>query len=146
MSRFTTRTERAEHDDRSLGELAGDLSAQANHLVQQEISLAKLEMRQIATRLMKDGALLIAGVAVAWLAVLALCGAIAAALTALFALAVDLAVAVWLGPLVTAVLLGIVATALIVVGRNRLKQEKVQPEQTKESLREDAQWLKRQFQ
>lgn len=147
MSRFnTTRMEHAEADPRSLGDLFSDLSAQSRDLIQQEINLAKVEMRQIARRVMKDSTLLIAGGVVAVLAVLVLTAALTAAITMLLALVVDLGVAVWLGPLITAVLLGAVAAGLIVAGRQRLKQAKVQPEQTQESLREDVQWLKRQFQ
>ena len=44
--------------------------------------------------------------------------------------------------LLTAVILGIVAAVLFVVGRNRLKQVNPKPEQTVETLKEDVQWAK----
>ncbi len=76
----------------------------------------------------KDSTLLIAGAVVALLAAMALTGALAAGLTVLIALAVDMALAVWLGPLATAVLLGCVAGALFLAGRRRLQKAKLQPE------------------
>jgi Putative Actinobacterial Holin-X, holin superfamily III len=44
--------------------------------------------------------------------------------------------------LLTAVLLGIIAAVLFVIGRNRLKQVNPTPEQTIETLKEDVQWAK----
>ena len=154
MSRFNTetryqaetRTRWPDTDPRTIGELLHDLRDQASHLFQQEMELAKVEARRIVREVIKDSTLLVVGLIVGLLAAMALTGALAAGLTVLFALVVDLEFAVWLGPLATAVLLGCVAGALILAGRQRLKKAQLQPEQTKQSLREDAQWLKKQLQ
>jgi hypothetical protein len=44
--------------------------------------------------------------------------------------------------LVTAVLLGIVAAVLFVLGRKQFQQVNPKPEQTVETLKEDVQWAK----
>ena len=44
--------------------------------------------------------------------------------------------------LITAVVLGIIAGVLFVMGRNKLKQVNPKPEQTVETLKEDVQWAK----
>ena len=135
----------AETDSRSTRELFSDLGEQVKTLAQQEVELAKVEMRQNLREVVRDSVMLIVGGVVAWLAVLALCGALAAALTALFALALPLGVAIWLGPLVLALALGVVAAVMVQVGRQRLQKAQLKPAQTQKSLEEDAQWLKNRF-
>ena len=44
--------------------------------------------------------------------------------------------------LITAVVLGIIAAVLFVLGRKKLKQVNPKPEQTVDTLKEDVQWAK----
>lgn len=143
---ITRYREQNESDARTLGELAQDLSTEVKHLLNQELQLAKTEMRQIARRLAIDSAMLIAGVVVAFFAVMALCLAVAAAIAVALAQAISYGYAAWLGPLIAALALGAVAAFMILTGWQRLKKAKLQPKQTEQSLREDARWLKKQFQ
>lgn len=120
----------------SLGELFGQLSSDAQHLIRKEVELAKAELREAGTTLAKDGAKI--GVAVA----LALLGAFAATAFAIVALG-DLLDNYWASALiVTVVLLG-AAAFLARSAMNDIRQRGVKPTETLETLREDADWAKR---
>jgi uncharacterized membrane protein YqjE len=123
----------------SLGELFGQLSADAKRLIQQEVALAKTEMRETGAALAKDGVKI--GIAAA----LGLLGALALVAFAIIGLG-DLLDNYWLSALIVAVvLLGIAA----VMGKgavNDLKRHRMKPEETLETLREDAVWAKREAQ
>jgi uncharacterized membrane protein YqjE len=121
--------------ERSTGELVKDLSEQASTLVRQEVELAKAEM---AEKGKKAGAGLgmLAGAAVAALLMLG-------ALTAFLVLALDEGMDTWLAALLVTVLWGVVAGALALVGRGKLREMGTPvPEKTVESVKEDIEWLK----
>lgn len=120
----------------SLGELFGQLSTDVGQLVNQEMTLAKAELRETATAMAKDGAKL--GVAAA----LGFLGALAATAFVILGLG-DLLDNYWLSALiVTAVYLGI-AAVMAKGAMNDLKSRSVKPEQTVATLREDADWARR---
>jgi VIT1/CCC1 family predicted Fe2+/Mn2+ transporter len=126
-----------EHDPRNqgIGELARGLSEDVSTLVRQEIELGKAEMREKA-RTAAPGAGMLAGAAYAALA-------LTGALTAFLILALDLALPAWLAALLVTLLWAIVATALALSGRTRLRAAgKPVPEQMQESVREDIEQLK----
>lgn len=120
----------------SIGELFSQLASDATRLVQQEVALAKAEFRETGNTLVRDGAKI--GIAAA----LGLLGGIAATLFLIIAIGALLN-NYWLSALlVSLVLLGIAAF----LGRNALndiKQRGVKPDQTIQTLREDADWAKR---
>ncbi|MCA1599763.1 MAG: phage holin family protein, partial [Chloroflexi bacterium] len=62
-------------DERSLGELFGDLAGQTGLLVREEVALAKAELTQNATRAGKEIGVLVIGGAVAYAGLLALLAA-----------------------------------------------------------------------
>lgn len=123
----------AKAESSSLGELLGEVSRDMSTLMRQELELAKVELKESATRAGKGSGML-AGAAVAGHFVL------------LF-----LSVALWwaLGTLlglgwsavIVAVLWGIIAAVLAVVGRKELKAVKGMP-QTGETLQEIPPTLK----
>src|SRR3954469_23567957 len=122
-------------DDRSLGQLFGDLSRQLGTLVRKEIELARTEMTTRATSLSRDAAMLGVGVA-------ALYAAFLGALFALVLLLVDAGLTPWVSALLVAAVVGIVGGAPVARGRSELARSGVAPEQTIETLKEDAQWAK----
>lgn len=128
-------------DPRTLGDLLKDLRDQFTLLFRQEVDLARTEMTNKARRAGRDSLLLLAGAGVGLLAVIVLGNTLAAAGAALFALFLDVGVAVWLGPLVVTLVLGAIAWGLVQAGLNKLKQQHFRPDQTVQSLREDKQWL-----
>jgi hypothetical protein len=122
-------------DDRSLGQLFGDLSRQLGTLVRKEIELARTEMTTRATAVGRDAAMLGVGAA-------ALYAAFLAAMLAVILLLIDAGLAPWFSALLVAVVIGIVGGALVARGRAELAGRDVAPQQTIETLKEDAQWAK----
>ncbi len=129
--------ERGTGDERSVGELLRELSAETSTLVRQEVQLAKAELTEKGKQAGK-GAGLLGGAAVMGLALL---GAFTAFLIAVIALAVP----VWLSALIVTVLYGVIAGVLALAGKKALQQAgPAKPEQTIDTLKEDAQWAKTQ--
>lgn len=127
--------ERGAEDERSVGELLRELSAETSTLVRQEVQLAKAELTEKAKQAGK-GAGLLGGAAVMGLALL---GAFTAFLIAVIALAVS----VWLSALIVTVLYGVIAGVLALAGKKALQQAgPAKPQQTIDTLKEDAQWTK----
>jgi uncharacterized membrane protein YqjE len=118
----------------SLGELVGQLAGQSSALVRDELQLARQELKEKVTALSNGARLLIAGLSIMWLALGTL---IAAAVIGL---------ATYIGAgyasLAIGLALAIVSAAVISIGVSRLKQTKLKPEQTIETLRENKEWLK----
>jgi cobalamin synthase len=122
-------------NDRPLGELFAELSRQTSTLIQQEMALARLEMSEKAAQIARDAAFIGAGGALAYAATLAV---VAAAVLGL----VQLGVEAWLAALITAAVVGAVAFVLIGSHARRLQHQNLTPEQTIDSVKETAQWLK----
>jgi hypothetical protein len=130
-------THRAAPDDRKLGELFGDLSREFSTLMRQEVELAKAELREEASKAGKAGGML-GGAALAGLFCLLMLS---------FAAAWGLAEVMPTGVafLLVAVVYGVTAAVLFVVGRAHLRQVRPVPEETVDTLKEDAQWAKAQL-
>jgi len=122
-------------DDRSLGQLFGDLSRQLGTLVRQEIELAKTETTSRVTSVGRDAAMLGAGAALGYAALLV-------GLVGIAILLADLGLTPWLAFVVVALVIGGVAAVLIQQGRERLQRTDVAPRQTIETLKDDAAWAK----
>ena len=121
-------------EGRSVGDLLGEVTGNLSKLMRQEVALAKVELKEEAAKAGKAGGLLGGAGAVGYLVLVFL------SLALMFAL--DNAMGIGWAALLTAVLLGIVAAVLFVLGRNRFKQVNPKPEQTVETLKEDLQWAK----
>jgi hypothetical protein len=126
-----------QQDDRSLGQLFGDLSRQLGTLIQKEIQLAKTEVTARVTTVGRDAAMIGAGGALGYAALLL-------ALMALAFLLSELIASVWLSFLVVALVVGVVAAVLIQRGRSELQRTDLAPRQTIETIKEDAEWAKQQ--
>jgi hypothetical protein len=127
--------ENRELRDRPVGELLRDLSQQTGTLVRQEIELAKAELTQKGKQAGAGAGMLGAAGAVGLLAL--------GALTACFIAALQTAMATWLAALIVAVVYAAVAGALALAGRARIRRATpAAPEQTIETVKEDAQWAK----
>ena len=123
-------------DNRSVGELIADLANDTGTLIRQEITLAQTELTYKATSIGKDvGFLAVGGVfGMAGL------GALVAAAVVGLAYIVPL----WLSALIVGVVLSIVAGVIVMSALNKLKETNLKPQETINSLKEDAQWLKEQ--
>jgi hypothetical protein len=124
-------------DDRSLGQLFGDLSRQLGTLIQKEVQLAKTEMATRVTTIGRAAGMIGAGGALAYAALLM-------ALIAIALLLIQLGITPWLGFLLVAILVGAIAAVLIQRGRAELQKTDLAPRQTIETIKEDAEWAKQQ--
>ena len=125
--------------ERPIGEVARLLTHDLSLLVRQEVELAKTEMREKGKAAlpgigMMGGAL-----------VVAICAA--GALTAFVVLVFGLFLDAWLAALLTGLGLIALAGALAWAGKHRVAEVGTPlPEQTIDTVREDAQWMKEQAQ
>lgn len=121
----------------SIATLFNTLMHDVTLLFRKEFELARSELSWKAAQ-MSNGAALIAAAAVAGL------GALLFLMTAAtFALA--LVVEAWAAALIVGGIAGITAALLYAVGRNRLKGEHLYPERTVRTLRDDAEFTRRQM-
>ncbi len=125
-------------DERSLGELFGDLARETSVLVRQEVQLAKTEMTQKASAVGKDIGFLAVGGLVAYAGLLAL-------IATLIIILGTLDVPWWLASLIVALVVLGIGGFLVQRGLNALKHESMAPQQTLQTLKEDRQWAKEQM-
>jgi MFS family permease len=122
-------------EERSLGELFGDLARDTGTLVRQEVQLAQTELSQKAARAARDAGVLAVGGLVAYAGFLAL---LAALILGLAAAGLD----GWQAALLVGAVVAVVGGVLVQRGLGALKREEFAPRQTVETLKEDAQWAK----
>jgi len=122
-------------DERSLGQLVGDLSRQIGTLVRQEIDLARTEMTTRVGAVGRDAALAGVGGALLYAGLL---GVMAAAALLL----IEVGWSPWLSALVVALLVGAIGGALVARGRAGLANADLAPKRTVDTLKEDADWAK----
>ncbi|WP_404961622.1 phage holin family protein [Streptomyces sp. 147326] len=118
----------------SIGDLIGEIGQDLSQLVRDEIELAKAEIKQESAK---------AGKAVGMLGGAGYAGHVVllfGSLSLVFALA-NVMDPAWAALIVT-VLWAVVGGVLYVTGRKRLRTVNLKPEQTVETLKEDARWAR----
>ncbi|MBX3013000.1 MAG: phage holin family protein [Caldilineaceae bacterium] len=120
----------------SIGTLFTDLTDDMGKLVRQEIELARVETMQKVKRATRSVVMMAAGGLVVYAGVITLLIAAAIALGALMPY--------WLSALLVGGVALIVGAILISSGRSALTHLTVVPENTVESIKEDARWAKEQ--
>jgi uncharacterized membrane protein YqjE len=123
-------------EDRSLGQIVGDISQNLSTLVRQEMDLAKTELRQEASTAGK-GVGMLAAAAVTGLLML-----IFVSWTIVWLL--DNVMPVELAALIVAVVWAVATAVLASMGRKKLQEANPQLPQTQQSLKEDAAWVRAQ--
>jgi len=126
------------NNDRSLGDLFGDLARDMGTLVSQEVTLARTEIAETATRVGKDIAVLAVGGLVAYAGLLAI-------IAAVIVLIADRGVPLWLSALIVGAIVAAVGYILVQRGITALKSQNLTPRQTIASIKEDTQWAKEQI-
>jgi hypothetical protein len=127
----------------SLTELIRELRDETATLVGQEISLAKAEMAEKGRRLARNVIYIAAGAALAYAALVLFLLAVRDLLfTGLVKGGISVDTAVWLSPLIVAIVVGVVGWILVSQGKKKLADEGFIPEKTAQSLREEKNWLK----
>jgi hypothetical protein len=126
------------NDERSLGELFGDLARDMGTLVSQELALARTELTDKAARVGKEVAMLAVGGLVAYAGLLAIVAAV-------IVLIADRGVPLWVSALVVGLVVAGVGYLLVQRGISALRRQDFAPRQTIQSLKEDTQWAKEQI-
>jgi uncharacterized membrane protein YqjE len=121
----------------SLGELFSRLTADLSKLVRDEVELAKVEINETVENVKT------AGVSIGAAGVLGIMAFVMLSFAAAWGLAEVVPAGVAF--LIVGAAYGLVALALVAVGRQRLKAAKPVPEQTVETLKEDVAWAKQQM-
>jgi hypothetical protein len=123
-------------DPRGLGEIVSDVTQDLSTLIHQEMALAKTEMKQEIAKAGK-GAGLLGGAGLAGYFLLLFLSA-----TLMFGL--DEAMPLWVAALIVAVVWGVAAAVLALIGKKKIDEANPQLPTTQQTLKEDAQWAKAQ--
>ena len=124
-------------ENKPLGDLFGDLASEMSELVRKEVALARVEIGEKAKHVGKNVGYLVIGGAVAYAAMLAIIAGIVMLL--------DKVMPNWGAAILVGVVVGIVGWLLISKARAALQATDVTPQQTVETLKEDAAWVKQQI-
>ena len=122
--------------DASLGELFSDLTTDLSGLVRDELSLAKVELKDEITKAGRAGGMFGGAALAGYMTIVLLSFAAAWALAEVMA-------AGW-AFLIVAVIWGVAAALLYFRGRDQLQKVQPKPEQTIDTLKEDVRWAKNQ--
>ena len=118
----------------SWGELIGELANQTVGLVRDEVALARRELEQKLKTVQSAAAVVAIGAFIALIAALSICAAVIIALAEY--------VGPWQSALIVGLILGMAAGVAIFIGIRKFKQTSLKPEQTIETIEENKEWLK----
>ena len=123
-------------DGASLGELFSSLTTDLSQLVRSEMELARVEIREEASKAGRAAGMLAGGALAGYLALILLS----------FAAAWGLAEVVDAGWafLIVGLVVAAIAAVLAMSGRNKLRDVRPVPDQTVDTLKEDARWARAQ--
>lgn len=124
-------------EERSLGDLFSELAGETSSLVRQEVALAQTELTEKAATVGKNVGFLVVGGAIGYAALLAVLAAVVIALAEF--------IPAWLAALLVGAGVGAAAYMVITPALAALKKTDLTPRETVRSLKEDAQWLKKQM-
>ena len=125
----------ARKDERSLGELFGDLARDMGVLVRQEVQLATTEMTHKASRAAQEVGMIVVGGLVAYAGLLAILASVIVWLAAA-------GLGWWQAALLVGVIVAVIGGLLVQRGLAALKHADLAPRKTMETLKEDTQWAK----
>ncbi len=125
-------------EDRSVGELFGQLSQDMTLLFRQEVQLARAEMTEKISRVTNNLVSVVAGGFVVYIAALALVAALILVLN-------DVAhISPWVSALIVGAVLAVAGGVMLNRGLKELKRVDLAPRRTVETLKDDVQWAKEQ--
>ena len=122
--------------DASLGELFSDLTADMSALMRDELTLAKVELKEEITKAGRAGGMFGGAALAGYMTIVLLSFAAAWGLAELMAVG-------W-AFLIVAVVWGVAGTFLYLRGREQFQRVHPKPEQTIDTLKEDLRWVKKQ--
>ncbi len=127
---------RPEHRPGSLGALLRQLADDGRILVQQEIALAKAEVRSSVLGIGKGAALIGLGAAILLVGLLVLIAFL------VLGLGVLLDERYWLSSLIVGGLLALLGAITVIAGRKGLQKQALTPHRTIETLRDNTDWAR----
>jgi len=122
--------------DASLGELFSDLTTDMSALLRDELSLAKVELKEEITKAGRAGGMFGGAALAGYMTIVLLSFAAAWGLAEVMAVG-------W-AFLIVAVVWGVAAALLYLRARDQLQKVHPKPEQTIDTLKEDVRWVKKQ--
>ena len=125
----------ARNDERSLGELFGDLARDTGLLVRQEVGLATSELTRKVTRAARDVAIVAVGGLVLYAGLLGMLAVLVIGLAAA-------GLSWWQAALVVGVVAAVIGALLVQRGLAALKHTDLAPRAALEMLKEDTRWAK----
>lgn len=126
-----------QREERSIGDLFSELATETGTLIRQEVSLAQAEITKKASIAGKHVGYLAVGGAVGYAGLLAIIAGVIVGLSYF--------IPAWLAAVIVGAIIAVVAYTLISSALTSLKNMDVKPTETVESIKEDAQWLKKQI-
>ena len=134
-------------EERSLGDLFSELASETGTLVRQEVALAQTELTTKAAKVGKNVGFLVAGGAVGYTALLLILAAVVIGLAQLISRVMDwhLITSAWIAATIVGLIVGIVAYTLVTNALAKLRNTDLAPRETVETIKEDAQWLKKEI-
>src|SRR3954469_13925433 len=123
------------NDNRSIGELFSELSAQTSTLIRKEVELARHEMTRSVVEVARSSALFAGG------AVIGYAGALVVLVGIAWGLA-DAGLPRWLAFVLVGVVTLLVGAGLALWAHQRLTTVSVVPNRTVETIRDDVEWAK----
>ena len=124
-------------DERPLSELFSDLVTETSNLVRNEVALARVELTDKASKIGRNVGSLVIGGAVAYAGMLAIGAAVIMLLSRV--------IPNWLAALIVGLVVAGIAWLMISKAIAALRRVELKPEETVESVKEDAQWIKDQI-
>jgi len=125
-------------EDRSIGELFGQLSQDMTLLFRQELQLARAELSEKISQVTSNLVAVVAGGFVAYVGALALVAALILGLQ-------DLAeISPWVSALIVGAIFAVAGYVMLNRGLKELKRVDLAPRRTVETLKDDVQWAKEQ--
>ena len=123
-------------DSRKISEVLQDVVGDVQEIIRSEVQLARVEIREEASKAASASTTLIAG------ALLGLYGLGFLLLAFVYGLGVF--VPAWASALIVSVLILAVSATLVTKGRSRMREVHAKPDKTIQTVKEDIEWLKRQ--
>jgi hypothetical protein len=127
-----------QHNDRSIGELFGELASETGTLVRQELALVRTEMTQKVKEVGKESTFIAVGGALGLVA--------AHTLVAAAVLALALVLPLWAAALIVGAAVCAIAIGLVLKGVRGVQHIDLAPRQTIHSLEDGKTWARRQIQ
>jgi len=125
-------------EDRSIGELFGQLSQDMTLLFRQELQLARAELSEKISQVTSNLVSVVAGGFVAYVGALALVAAL------ILGLHEAVEISPWVSALIVGAIFAVAGYVMLNRGLKELKRVDLAPRRTVETLKDDVQWAKEQ--